>query len=59
MALGRQIGEINICSGVGRSVRQVVESIADEFERRDLLLFGDREESGFDPPYLVGIPTRL
>jgi dTDP-6-deoxy-L-talose 4-dehydrogenase (NAD+) len=59
VATGRQVGEINICSGVGRSVRQIVESIADEFERRDLLLFGDREESGFDPPYLVGVPTRL
>ncbi|AWW44050.1 NAD-dependent epimerase/dehydratase family protein [Polynucleobacter paneuropaeus] len=44
----------NICSGVGISVRELAERIADEFGRRDLLRFGVRQENLIDPPYVVG-----
>jgi dTDP-6-deoxy-L-talose 4-dehydrogenase (NAD+) len=47
-------GCTNICSGVGISVRELAERIADEFGRRDLLRFGIRQENLIDPPYVVG-----
>lgn len=53
--LGSKEGSINICSGVGRSVRQIVEDIADEYGRRDLLRFGLRADNFTDPPVVVGI----
>jgi dTDP-6-deoxy-L-talose 4-dehydrogenase (NAD+) len=37
------------------SVRQLAESIADEYGRRDLLRFGARTQNQFDPPRVVGI----
>jgi len=48
------VGCKNICSGVGISVRELAERIADEFGRRDLLRFGVRQENLIDPPYVVG-----
>ena len=48
------IGCENICSGIGISVRELAERIADEFGRRDLLRFGVREDNLIDPPYVVG-----
>lgn len=48
------LGCKNICSGVGISVRELAERIADEFGRRDLLRFGVRKENLIDPPYVVG-----
>jgi dTDP-6-deoxy-L-talose 4-dehydrogenase (NAD+) len=53
--LGSREGSINICSGEGRSVRQIVECIADEYGRRDLLSFGVRADNFTDPPVVVGI----
>jgi len=47
-------GPINICSGRGITVRALVESIADEYGRRDLLHFGLRPMNAFDPPSVVG-----
>jgi dTDP-6-deoxy-L-talose 4-dehydrogenase (NAD+) len=52
------IGCENICSGVGISVRELSERIADEFGRRDLLQFGARENNLFDPPYVVGSKSK-
>lgn len=47
-------GPVNICSEIGLSVRSLVEKVADEYGRRDLLRFGERSLSSFDPPYIVG-----
>lgn len=52
---GSRQGPINVCSGQGRSVKEMVERIADEYGRRDLLRFGTRAENFTDPPVVVGI----
>jgi nucleoside-diphosphate-sugar epimerase len=57
VALSRQAGTVNICSGVPITVRQLAEQIADEYGRRDLLLFGARPDNLIDPPCVVGIPN--
>jgi len=54
-ALGTRIGAVNICSGVGTTVRALVERIADEYGRRDLLHFGARPNNLIDPPRVVGV----
>ncbi|WP_247600194.1 NAD-dependent epimerase/dehydratase family protein [Mycobacterium intracellulare] len=56
IALGEQVGAVNICTGEGISVRQLAERIADEYGRRDLLRFGARPDNAFDPPRIVGVP---
>ncbi len=55
VALGRQEGPINICSGIPITVRQLAEKIADEYGRRDLLKFGTRKDNLVDPPCVVGL----
>lgn len=52
-SLGIARGEKNICSGAPISVRELAERIADEYQRRDLLVFGAREDSPLDPPVVV------
>lgn len=47
-------GAVNICSGVGITVRELAEKIADEYRRRDLLKFGARRENQMDPMFVVG-----
>lgn len=54
VTLSDQVGVINVCSGLGISVRQFATILADKIERRDLLRFGARAENAFDPPYVVG-----
>lgn len=54
-ALGAHIGAANICSGVAVTVRQLIEGIADEYGRRDLLRFGARPNNLVDPPRVVGV----
>ena len=54
-ALSTVQGPINICSGIPITVKQLVENIADEYGRRDLLKFGVRPENLIDPPCVVGI----
>jgi len=49
-------GAINICSGEGITVRELAESVADEYGRRELLRFGARAENLFDPARVVGVP---
>lgn len=56
VSLGTETGPVNICSGVPRTVRQLVERVADEYGRRDLLRFGARPSNDFDPPCVVGRP---
>jgi dTDP-6-deoxy-L-talose 4-dehydrogenase (NAD+) len=57
VALGNQCGPINICSGLPITVRQFAEQIADEYGRRDLLVFGARPDNLVDPPCVLGIPN--
>lgn len=59
VSLSNEVGPINICSGISVSVRQLAESVADEYGRRDLLSFGARPENLMDPPRVVGVLGRL
>jgi len=59
VALGDEEGPINVCSGVPVTVRELVERIADEVGRRDLLAFGARAANPFDPPCVVGVPNMV
>jgi nucleoside-diphosphate-sugar epimerase len=54
-ALSQNQGAINICSGIPITIRQFAEKIADEYGRRDLLIFGARPENLIDPMCVVGI----
>ncbi|MEZ0353300.1 NAD-dependent epimerase/dehydratase family protein [Mycobacterium sp. pR1184] len=54
-ALGDRHGAVNICSGQGITIRELVESIADEYGRNDLLRFGAKPDNAFDPPKVVGV----
>lgn len=51
----KSTGAKNICSGVGISIRKLAENIADEYGRRDLLIFGARKPNPFDPPIIIGV----
>ena len=53
--LGGRCGAVNICSGIPITVKQLAEKIADEYGRRDLLIFGARSDNLIDPPCVVGI----
>lgn len=53
-ALGTVQGPVNICTGIGMTVRQIAERIADDYGRRDLLRFGVRPANLTDPPCIVG-----
>jgi len=57
VVLSDQTGPVNICSGVPITVRQLAEQIADEYGRRDLLVFGARPDNLIDPPCVIGIPN--
>ena len=57
VVLSDQTGSVNICSGTPVTVRQLAEQIADEYHRRDLLIFGARPDNLVDPPYVVGVPN--
>jgi dTDP-6-deoxy-L-talose 4-dehydrogenase (NAD+) len=57
VALGDYHGPVNVCSGEAVTVRQFAESIADEYNRRDLLNFGSRMDNPVDPQYVVGVPS--
>lgn len=54
-SLGKHSGAVNICSGIGITVRALIEQIADEYGRRDLLRFGARPNNLVDPPFVVGV----
>ncbi len=55
VALSRLEGPVNICSGIPITIRQIAEQIADQYGRRDLLLFGARPNNHTDPPCVVGV----
>jgi len=50
-------GPVNVCSGRPTTVRELAESIADEYGKRHLLKFGARPPNLFDPPKIVGVPS--
>ncbi len=54
-ALSTKQGPINICSGIPITIRQLAETIADEYARRDLLKYGVRPDNLIDPPCVVGL----
>jgi len=58
VALSKQQGPINICSGTPITVRQLAEQVADEYDRRDLLKFGARPDNLVDPPCVVGVSNK-
>ena len=49
------INDFIICCGLPISVKELVEDIADQYNRRDLLRFGVRSENLVDPSEVVGI----
>jgi nucleoside-diphosphate-sugar epimerase len=55
--LSQTTGPANICSGTGRSVKEFAQSIADQYNRRDLLNFGARTDNVIDTPKIIGVPT--
>jgi nucleoside-diphosphate-sugar epimerase len=57
ISLSKEIGPINLSSGIPLTVRQFVEKIADEYGRKDLLRFGVRKDNPFDPPCVIGVPN--
>lgn len=57
VALSDKTGAFNICSGKPVTVRELAESIADQYGRRDLLKFGTRKDNPVDPPHVVGVKT--
>lgn len=54
-----QTGAINICSGQPITIRALVEGIADEYGRRDLLEFGTAAIHPSDPAAVVGVPNLI
>jgi nucleoside-diphosphate-sugar epimerase len=54
-ACGSHTGAINICSGVGITIRELASRIAAEYGRPDLLRFGARSNNLHDPETVVGI----
>jgi nucleoside-diphosphate-sugar epimerase len=52
-------GAFNIGSGEARSVRSVIEALADRFNARDLLQFGVMPPRGWEPPLLVANMKKL
>lgn len=57
IALSDRSGALNVCSGRAVTIRQLAESIADEYGRRDLLNFGARKDNLIDPPHVVGVKS--
>ena len=55
IALSKKQGAANICSGIPITVRQLAEQIADEYGRRDLLIFGARPDNFVEPLCVLGI----
>jgi len=56
IALGSEIGAINVCSGAPVTVREIAEAVADRYGARHLLHWGARAGNLTDPPVVVGVP---
>jgi dTDP-6-deoxy-L-talose 4-dehydrogenase (NAD+) len=55
VALGKNVGAINICSGIPITVRELAENIASEYGKIELIQFGVKSNNSIDPPCVVGI----
>jgi nucleoside-diphosphate-sugar epimerase len=55
LALGKRAGVFNICSGVGKTVREIALEIAVPFGLAELLKFGEVPLKKDDPKIIVGI----
>jgi len=55
IAITKQEGVFNICSGIPITIRELAEKIADEYDNRELLRFGARPDNIIDPPIVVGV----
>ena len=55
IGLSKHQGPINICTGIGITVKDFAEAIADQYGLRHLLKFGSRQPSAVDPPFVVGL----
>lgn len=49
-------GPFNICSGKGVTIKNFTINIADEYKRRDLLIFNDISHVSTEPTCIIGIP---
>ena len=49
-------GVINVCSGIPITIREIAEEIADQYQAKHLLKFGERQLKEFDPFCIIGIP---
>lgn len=54
-ALSSTVGPTNVCSGQAVTVKELVERLARDHGRPDLLRFGVRPDNFTDPPTVVGI----
>ena len=54
VALGDRCGVVNICSGEGKTVREIALRIAAIYDAEHLLKFGARKNNSFDPPIIIG-----
>jgi|TARA_B110000483_G_C18188298_1_gene539883 dTDP-6-deoxy-L-talose 4-dehydrogenase (NAD+) len=57
IALSKQSGAINVCSGQPKTIREHAIEVAKNYGREDLLNFGAREDNPLEPEYVVGIPN--
>lgn len=57
IAISSKVGDFNVCSGIPKSVKELVYEVAEEFSRPDLLNFGARPDNLTDFPKIVGIPN--
>jgi dTDP-6-deoxy-L-talose 4-dehydrogenase (NAD+) len=57
--LSQTNGAANICTGHGRSVKDLAHEIAATYNRKDLLNFGARPDNLVDSPIIIGQPTRF
>lgn len=58
-SISKNKGPFNVCSGNGITIKEFAYQIADKFGNRELLNFGARPNNVYDPPYIVGKPTRI
>jgi len=57
--LSKTKGAANICTGYGRSVKDLAHEIAAIYDRKDLLNFGARPDNLVDPPIIIGQVTKF
>ena len=57
IALENKIGAFNVCSGIPKSVKELVNEVAKDFKRPDILNFGARADNLTDFPKILGVPN--